>query len=142
MEKFKFLEHTADTFIESYGKNLEEAFENSAKGLMKLMIENIEETGSEISKKIEVQGNDLQELLFEFLTQFLIYHDAENLVFSKVNVKKINKNDKYSLVAEISGEEFDPEKHEGGVAVKAITYHEMQIDKKPEKVTVKVLVDI
>ena len=42
MEKFRFLEHTADVFIEAYGKDLKEAFENVAIGLMNLMVENLD----------------------------------------------------------------------------------------------------
>jgi len=142
MEKFKFLEHTADVFIEAYGGTLEKVFENCALGLSKLMIENIEDAEGSVKRVIEVEGEDLKALLFEFLTQFLILHDSENLIFPDIKVNEIKKNGKYFLSAEAKGEEFDVNKHQGNVHVKAITYHEMEIETEEEISRVKVLVDI
>ena len=142
MEKYRFLEHTADVFIEAEGKDLAEAFENVASGLMKLMIENIEEAKGSVTKHISVEGEDLQALLFEFLTQFLVLHDSENLIFTDINVEKLEKNDKWHLEAKLKGEDFDAEKHQGNVHVKAITYHEMSVVEETDGAKIKVLVDI
>jgi len=40
------------------------------------------------------------------------------------------------------GETFDPTRHPQKVGVKAITYHLMEIAKKPEEVAVKFILDI
>ena len=41
MKKFKFLEHTADMKFQSFGKTLEEAFENSAYALAETITKGI-----------------------------------------------------------------------------------------------------
>ena len=37
--RFRYLDHVTDAIIEAYGSSLDEAFENSAKGLVNTMID-------------------------------------------------------------------------------------------------------
>ncbi|UZE93945.1 MAG: archease [Candidatus Pacearchaeota archaeon] len=140
MKKYEFLEHTADVFIVGNGKTLEEAFQNCALGLSQYMV-NLGDVEKKIQKKIMAKGTDLKSLLVEFLTQFLILHDSENLVFSSIKVTKFDDKN-FEIEAIIEGEEFDPEKHKQGTLIKAITYHELEIKEKEGIYSVKVLVDI
>ena len=142
MRKFRFLEHTADMYIEAWGRTLKEAFENTAVGLGFIIVpsDNVE---PKVEKKINVESEDEQALLFDFLSNFLIFQDAEELIFHRVKVEKIEKKSgKYHLAARALGEKFDSEKHEEGTHVKAITYHYMEIKKEKNKYKIKVLVDI
>jgi SHS2 domain-containing protein len=141
IRKFRFLPHTADVYIEAFGKDLEETFANTALGLENI-ITNTKNVRPNIEKEINIQAEDEKALLFDFLTQFLILHDAENLVFSKIVVKKIyTSNNRLVLEASAWGEPFDPKKHESGTYVKAVSYMEMEIEKK-RRVRIKVLIDI
>jgi len=141
-ERFKFLEHSADVYIESYGKTLELAFQNAAIGLGFLIIES-DNVEPEQEREIEVTAEDKQALLFDFLSKFLYYQDAESLIFHDVKVKKIEKkNSKWKITATARGEEFDPEKHSEGTHVKAITYHGLEIEETKDKYRIKYLVDI
>ena len=140
--KFKFTEHTADTYIEASGNNMEEAFSNIAVGLGFLMVES-DNVDEKIQKKIEVSAEDKESLLFDFLSELLILQDSEGLVFHHVCVERIEKKvDGWFLTAKAKGEKFNPEKHEQGTHVKAITYHDMRIEEEKETFKVKVLVDI
>lgn len=137
---FKFLPHTSDVYITATAKTLEEAFADCALGLEQTMVE-IKDIKPEIEKRFEIESEDEKSLLFDFLNQFLIIHDVENLIFSEVKVESIKKNEKFKLKALAKGEVFDENKHRQNTLVKAITYHEMEI-KKNEEYFVKVLVDI
>lgn len=142
MKKFRFLEHTADMYIEAWGGTLEEAFENTAVGLGFTIVisDNVE---PKIEKEIKTESENKEALLFDFLSKFLIFQDAENLIFHKVHVEKIEeKNGRWYLKAKAWGEKFNPKKHEEGTHIKAITYHYMEIKKEKNKYKVKVLVDI
>jgi SHS2 domain-containing protein len=141
-KKFEFLPHTADVYIQAYGKDLAEAFANTALGMAEL-ITKIKNVKPKIKKEIKVESDDEQSLLVDFLTQFLILHDSENLVFSKVNVKKIiPSKEGVKLEAEAWGEPFDEKKHEQGTYVKAATYRDLEIEKTNKGVRIKVLLDI
>jgi SHS2 domain-containing protein len=137
---FEFLPHVADVYIKASGKTLEEAFAQCALGLEQTMVE-IKDVKPEIEKKFEIESEDEKSLLFDFLSQFLIFHDVDNLIFSEVKVESIKKNEKFKLKAVAKGEVFDANKHRQNTLVKAITYHEMEIKKNGEFI-VKVLVDI
>lgn len=141
MQKIKFIEHTADIEFEAFGKSLEEAFANAALAMFEIMT-NTKKVGSKIKKEIRIESEGLESLLYDFLEQFLIFHDSENLIFSKFIVKKIIKDGKYILEAETRGEEFDPKKHESKTLVKAVTYHDLAIGKKKGLNYVHVHVDI
>ena len=126
--KFKFIEHTADVGVEAYGENLEESFENAALGFFEIMTDTSKVEAS-VKKEFEIESEDEKSLLYDFLERFIIFKDAEDLVFSKFKVN-ITKDEKYKLKAEAWGEEFDPEKHEDKTHVKAITYHRMEVSEK------------
>ena len=84
MEKFKFLEHTADIKFQAFGKTMEEVFSNSALAMTNAMFDG--KVKSNVSKKIKVNGKDNERLLFEFLEELLVLLDSEDFIlFTKVN---------------------------------------------------------
>ena len=123
--KFKFVEHTADVGVEAYGESLEETFINAALGLFEIMTDTSKVEEKEV-REIKAKGEDLKSLLYDFLEQFLILHDSENLIFTKVVVKITNNE----LIGKVWGDVFDSTKHEDRTQVKAITYHDMSIEDK------------
>ncbi len=139
---YEFLPHTADVYVAAYGKTLEEAFANAAKALLEVMTD---PNSVEVKtwREIEVEGFDLESLLYNWLEELLFYFDSEGLLFSEVQVEKITKEDgKYVLKARVGGEPFNPEKHESRTLVKAATYHLMEILKDEKGYTLKFVLDI
>jgi SHS2 domain-containing protein len=139
---FKFLEHTADVFIEAYGNNLEEVYENAALALFEVMTDTskIDQTLNEI---VEVRATDNFELLYNWLEHFIIKFEVENKIYSKFKVEAIKKiNSELLLSAKIFGEPFDHKKHPSKVGVKAITYHDMDIEENNGLFKAKFLLDI
>jgi len=129
MKRWEHFEHTADIGIRGYGDTLEEAFEAVAIALFDVMVD-VRKVEKKEAREIEVEGEDLYSLLYNFLEELLILHDTEGLVFADFDVK-IEKTDKgYKLKAKAYGEKLS-EKHEPKEEVKAITYHEMEIKQLP-----------
>ncbi len=134
---YKIIEHTADVGIEAYGKNLEEAFENAAKGMFAIITDG-SKIDCKVKKKIELEkGDDEELLLVDWLSELLYIHDVENLVFGEFEVKL---NDR--LIGYACGEKYDRQKHGYGVEIKAVTYHMLEIKRNKKGVTIKVLFDI
>jgi SHS2 domain-containing protein len=127
MKKFEFVDiSVADVAFLAYGKDLNELFSNAALAMFEVMI-NTNQVKPKIEKRINVKGNDLQSLMFNWLNKLLVFVDSENLVFSKFKTKVDGKN--FILRATCKGEKIDPKRHETRTAVKACTYHEMKIEK-------------
>ncbi|MEM2464846.1 MAG: archease [Candidatus Bathyarchaeia archaeon] len=140
--QFEFLEHTADVYIAAYGKSLEEAFENAALAMFETMTDTAD-VKCEREDTIEVEGEDKESLLYNWLESLLVKFEVENILYSRFKILSIEgSNGKLRLKAKIYGEPFDPEKHKQKVGVKAVTYHRMEIDEKPRKVIVKFILDI
>ena len=81
MKKFEVLEHTADAKFRAYGKNFEEAFMNAAYALASLMYD-VKMIAAKKIEKIEVHGNDKEQLLYNFLEEILFLQDAKQFVFN------------------------------------------------------------
>ncbi len=128
---FKFGEHTADVLIEAWGPSLEALFEEMAKAMFEVMTDTSRVEPKE-RYSIEVCGFDLENLLYRWLEELLYLHDSKNLVFSKFEVRKIEKRseEEICLEAEVWGEVFDRSKHEPRTVVKAVTYAQMKIEQR------------
>ncbi|MBC7081687.1 MAG: archease [Thermoplasmatales archaeon] len=137
MNVYKIIDHTADIGIEAYGKTLEEAFENTAKGMFSI-ITNGEKIEGKIEKKIEInrEGDD-EMLLVDWLSELIYLHDVEKLVFGDFKVKI---NDKLEAIA--YGEKYDRSKHGYGIEIKAVTYHMLEIKRNKKGFVIRVLFDI
>ena len=136
MENYEFLEHTADIKFKARGRNLGELFKNSAKALIKTI--NSEEKIKDIKERIiKVNGRDKEELLLNFLEEFLYLVDAKNFLTSKITNLKINGN---QLVCKVIGDDF--KNYNLSNHVKAITYSGMKIKKENGFFEVKVVLDV
>jgi SHS2 domain-containing protein len=140
--KFEFLEHTADVYIASYGKTIEEAFENAAMAMFEVMTET-KKIEPNIEDSIQVKGEDEHGLLYNWLEALLVNFEIKNRIYSKFNIFSLKKNmGSFSLKARVWGETFDPKKHLQKVGVKAVTYHRMEIIKDKNGVTLEFILDI
>lgn len=143
---FEFLEHTADVLVRAYGRTLEEVLANIAKGMFEVMTDT-SRINPQLSVEIHVCGYDLENLVYKWLEELLYYHDAYNYVFGEFKVDSISEKatDREKLIcikARAYGEEFDRQRHEPRTVVKAVTYHQMRIDKVDNEWIIDVVFDI
>jgi SHS2 domain-containing protein len=140
--KFEFLEHTADVLIAAHGQRLEEAFENAALAMFEVMTDTTRiDTVQE--ETVEVEAEDEYALLYSWLEALLVKFEIKGMLFSKFKIDRIQDTpDGYKLQASVWGEKFNAEKHPQKVAVKAVTYHRMEIIKEHDQITLEFILDI
>jgi SHS2 domain-containing protein len=133
---FELLEHTADVGIRAFGEGLEEAFAQAALGLAELM--GVRVPGPGERRLLRVEGEDEEDLLVGFLNELLYLHETELAGFAQVRVLRVSER---AVEAEI---ELVPLREPGsGVAVKAATYHQVAVERRPDgTVEVRVYVDV
>lgn len=140
--RYKFLEHTADVYIASYGTSIEEAFENAALAFFEVMTDT-DKVDPYLEEIVEIDEDDMKALLYSWIEDLLLKFDIDRMIYSKFHVEKINTvNGKYTLKARIWGESFNERKHEPRTEVKAVTYHMMEISKRCNKIEIRFLLDI
>ena len=142
MKRFRFLEHTADAYVEAYGADLEEAFGNAGAAMTDVMTE-LETVEPRNEEKIVVEAQDEPALLYNWLEELLLEFELKGKIYSRFEVTGIKKtSDGFRLEAKAWGEAYDSSKHLSKVGIKAATYHQMEILKEPGSVIVRFILDI
>ena len=140
--RFRFLEHTADAYVEAYGGNLEEAFGNAAAAMIDVMTE-LETVEAKTEESFVVEAQDEPALLYSWLEELLLEFELKGRLYSRFEVSCIEEtSDGFRLRARAWGEAYDARKHPTKVGIKAVTYHQMEILNEPESVIVRVILDI
>jgi len=134
IKKYKYIDHLSDVGIEFYGNTPEELFENAAAGMFSIMYD-LKTVKPVVKKEVRISGKDInyEDLLILWLERLLYLYEVNTTLFSDFKVKKIeNKGNTFILEAEIYGEEIDLSRHEIEVAIKAPTYHDLEIKENGE----------
>lgn len=145
IQKYEYLDHTADVQLHSWGDSLKEAFEQCGISMFGYMTE-LETV--EIKQRVEIKatGHDLESLLYGFLDELLYLFSCEpNLICSKLEITQfITEGEDFSITCLCYGEEFHLGKHPQGTEVKAITYSAMEIvnDIEHQDYEIFVIIDI
>ena len=132
---FEEVEHTADEALRIFGTNLTELFLSAAAGLTYLMVSDVSEISIEIKKNIELNAIDAESLLVEWLGELAYWAESEMLVFKKFRIQKATST---YLQAKIFGGKISRlEKH-----IKAVTYHNLKIQKTSEGLEATIVFDV
>jgi SHS2 domain-containing protein len=145
---FKYLDHKTDALIEASGRTIEQAFENSARGLVNTMFD-LNNISAKTEMKIEANGHDLYSLFYDWLEKVMLVILTERIIPCdfKVKISASTKNGVHYgdfLTCIARGEHLDLEKHHLKIEIKAVTYHEMQIkyEKQKNMVITRFLLDL
>ena len=136
---YKVLDHATDAFIEVTASWLTEAFKVAGDSVVDTILDNskIEEKKE---RNIVVKGKDLNYLLYNWLEDLIYLIITEGFAIKKLDIT-LEKNEEYTISAQIFGEDIDIKKHGFKVEIKSPTFHEMEI-KQEKQVTMKFLMDL
>jgi SHS2 domain-containing protein len=93
-------------------------------------------------RRIQVEDEALDMLLFQFLQELIFYKDAEKLLLRVAAVEIIKEKESFRLSAEAFGEELDPVRHELNVDVKAVTLYRLSVEETKGGWKATVILDI
>ena len=119
----------ADLLVEGKGNTLGEAVANVALGMLNA-ITPLEGISERETYTFSAEGIDLQSLIFNLLDEILFQNDSEGITARSLTVKIDEEKFRASAVGR--GERFSAKTHETGIAVKAVTYHMMKIERTTE----------
>ncbi len=134
--RFRLIEHTADIGLVAYGKTLAEAFASAAYGMF-CIIADLRKVREVESRTVEVNEEDSENLLFEWLNRLIYLFDVEMILLKRFDIIEF---DGRKLKATCYGEKYDPSRHKVKIGIKSATYHMLKVDK--EKNRVQLIFDI
>jgi protein archease len=121
--KYRQLPHTADLAWRIWGQSLATLFENAAGALTATMIDRRYVRRRE-SRTVELESMDREALLIDWLNHLLYLFDVEGFLGRVFHIDSLSER---RLQASVWGEAFDPKRHPEKSAVKAATYHQLEI---------------
>ena len=135
---YEIFEHTADFGIRARADSVDELFADAARGLFSLMVTNLDQVRTVEDIAFQLDGDDREELLHDWLAELLYTFSARRLVLAKFDVR-IGSD---GISATAWGEPLDLSRHEIDVEVKAITWHALKVELTAEGWLAEVIVDV
>lgn len=134
---YQLLDHTADLGMAVYAANLSELYSKSAFAMFDL-IADTSKVEPKLSMVIEVEGNNPEELMVNWLSELLYVLESRSLLLVEFDILELDRN---RLKAEVRGELYDPARHEFFTEIKAATYHQLRIEKVGNHWKVQIIFD-
>jgi SHS2 domain-containing protein len=133
---FEEVSHTADLEIRVWGDDLESLFESAAEGMFYLCgIEDHDKGISSVTQTITLDAMDFEGLLILFLEE-LLYRLTEDYMLYEV--VKVNIESEFSLKAQLKGTQIRAYQRD----IKAVTYHNLNIQRTEDGYSVNIVFDI
>jgi SHS2 domain-containing protein len=131
-------EHTADLGLRVRAGSLNELFAEAGRALFSVIVDDLASVNQVREVKVELTGDEPEYLLFDWLKELLYFFDAEHLLLSRFEVKVTESR----VTGTAWGETLDPDRHALAHEVKAITYHGLNVERRPDEWLAEVIVDI
>jgi len=132
MGRFEFREDVvlADSAVEVWGDSLDDLFATSARAVCRLMADPAS-LGSELAETVELRAEALDLLLVDFLSELLFRKDRDRALFpeARVRIEADGEAGPWRLAAELEGGRVDPERTRRGIDVKAVTLHDLVVER-------------
>ena len=129
MKEFEIIDHTADIGLIAYGKNKEEVFNNTAKGMFKIIAGGTKDLKENFYDKIKLEADNLEGLLFAWLNELLYISETKLVILSKFKIKELSD---FQIKAEVEGMKINPPSVKIEKEIKAATYHRLEFKKDEE----------
>jgi len=123
---FEILDHTADIGVRAWGRTPEEMFEHAVRALFHLMYDPAT-IAPRLAREVEVHAEGYEYLLVDLFNEVLYLFDAEKLAFGDVTILELSPE---RARIRLTGEPFDPSRHEGRIYVKAATLHQLKVERR------------
>lgn len=124
MHNYKILSHTADVRLSVKSDTPEGLFVAALDGMNAIINPELAKRAGDLvlTKNVSIKSPDITALLIDFLSAILTYSHEERAMFYKAEIIKLENN---YLNAKVWGRKIDEFKED----IKAVTYHEAEIEK-------------
>jgi SHS2 domain-containing protein len=130
---FEEVAHTADWSARVWAPDLPALFKEAARAMNSLS-GTVIGTNGRVSRALEVEGPDLESLLVAFLSELVYYQEQENLTFDDFDLRVAGQWLKVAMEG-APIESVDK-------AIKAVTYHNLKIERNTEGFETTIVFDV
>ena len=124
---YKVIGHTADIRLKVWGLTEKELFRDALLGMMYIIkMQNSKSKNQNLRKRtIKIEADDVTALLVDFLNEALYQSHTNKEIYNEVKFNQLTDKNLETELIGFSVREFDED-------IKAVTYHEAEIKKRPD----------
>jgi len=130
---YREVEHTADWELEVWGPDMAALLKQAAEGMYRLMGIELESKPRQ-RRRVEIEANDREQLVVEFLVELLYLAESERLAFDRLDVELAG----HRLIAGLEGAPIRVQAKE----IKAVTYHRIAVRDTERGLETRVVFDV
>jgi SHS2 domain-containing protein len=130
---FKEIQHTADWAIQVWAGDLPALFSEAARAMNSLAGAEIG-SGQRSARPIDLIESDAEGLLVLFLSELLYFQEQENMGFDEFHVE-VSANRLWGMIEGAKLKSLTK-------PIKAVTYHNLKIDRTPRGCEVELVFDV
>lgn len=135
---YQIIDHTADLGIIVDGTDEKNLFIRTAQAMTDLMVEG-DISKETVIKDVVIEGEDFPDLMVRWLGEILYLFDGENLIVNSITIKSISPT---KLKSTLTLTSFETEQHQVKREIKAVTYHQISVDKVNDGWQARIIFDI
>ena len=136
--KYETIDHTADFGIHVFGADAKDLFANAAFALFDL-ITDINTLKGLNEHEVRITGDDWPDTMVNWLRELLYLWTCKEMLVKIANISYLTEHE---LTARVNFDPYDPDRHEIKNEIKAVTYHQIQVEKVPLGWESKIIFDV
>ena len=138
LEKYEFINHTADIGIKVKGESLKDLFSNAGYAMFDILVE-IKDVKPEENLTVKIPGGQIEDILANWLRELLLKFNIDGWVLKVFDVYRVDES---GLEATVKGEKMDPLRHRLKTEIKAVTYHNLKVYKNGNIWKAQIIFDV
>lgn len=132
---YEIVDHTADWALRVFGSDLANLLKNAAMGMSSLLVAELSSIPLEVSRDLTLEAFDAETLLVDWLSELAYFAEEEQLVFRDFHLGDVTSQ---HMTARIRGGRApELQKH-----IKAVTYHNLSIERTETGLTATIVFDV
>ncbi|MBL7066714.1 MAG: archease [Candidatus Marinimicrobia bacterium] len=135
---YQLFDHTSDLGVQVRAEDLKSLFKNAALTLTDLMTD-IKTVRNQSDRIIEVEAENIELLLREWLSELLFTFHTSGFLVSDVDVLDMSVR---RFKARIFGEQYQKKRHVLQREIKSVTYHQLKVIVEEHEATARFILDI
>lgn len=141
MKRYEFLPHTADVAVKVYGGSLKELFTSAALAMFSILVTKKKNRAKVALKEIHIKKKAelLEDLLKAWLDELLFHFSTEGRVLHRIKSLDVEEG---AFEAKVLLECFDRESYEMKDEIKAVTYHELKVERVRNRWQAHIIFDV
>jgi SHS2 domain-containing protein len=137
-KKYRTISRSSDLAVKVFGASQADLFANSGFALFDLLTQ-IDKVGVSEHLTLEVEGVDRDDLMVNWVRELLYLYQGSGYLLKEFAVKEVKDN---YIRGEVSGEKFDPDRHEIQREIRAVSAHQSRMEKTGNQWTAQVVLEL